>query len=114
MTIERILWPATGFVTLKQILGKHGGPIPVAASTWWAGVQRGEFPQPVKVGSRTVWKVSDVDDLIARLGQTGSVSSRSRRLPPPLRQLAHRILSDPAASEARSPPPTTKQPVDAP
>jgi predicted DNA-binding transcriptional regulator AlpA len=90
MLVERVLWPVTGFVTLKQILGKHGGPIPVAASTWWAGVQRGEFPQPVNVGGRTVWRVSDIDDLITRLGR--SSVSRSRRIPPPLRRVEHQVV----------------------
>ena len=64
--VKRTPWPATGFVTLKQILGAHGGPIPVSASRWWLGVKRGEFPQSLKVGGRTVWRVSDIDALITR------------------------------------------------
>ena len=34
--------------------------IPVAPSTWWAGVKDGRFPQPVKIGASTFWRYSDV------------------------------------------------------
>lgn len=64
----RAQWPSTGFVTVNQILGKTGGPIPVSASRWWAGVRAGEFPKPVRLGGRTVWCVQDINDLIARVG----------------------------------------------
>ncbi len=50
------------------------------------GVKTGEFPQPLKVGGRTVWRVSDIDEPVARLQQPGSVVPRSRRVPPPLRR----------------------------
>ncbi len=70
--VERVFWPATGFVTIKQILGANGGPIPVSASRWWLGVKTGEFPQPLKVGGRTVWRVSDIDELVAGLSSRGA------------------------------------------
>lgn len=63
------VWPSKGFVTLKQILGKYGGPIPCGRTTWWARVKTGEFPKPLKVAGRTVWRVSDIDALITRLEQ---------------------------------------------
>jgi predicted DNA-binding transcriptional regulator AlpA len=66
-SVERTPWPAKGFVTLKQILGRNGGPIPLSASRWWLGVRTGEFPQPLKVGGRTVWRVTDIDALVVRL-----------------------------------------------
>jgi hypothetical protein len=66
----------------------NGGPIPVSASRWWLGVKRGEFPQPLKVGGRTVWNVSDIDGLVARLQQPGCAVPRSRRVTPPLRRAA--------------------------
>lgn len=67
--VQCSLWPATGFVTANQILGRNGGPIPVSASRWWAGVRAGEFPKPVKLGGRTVWRVSDIDALIEAAGE---------------------------------------------
>lgn len=65
-------WPARGFVTLKQILGTYGGPIPLSASRWWLGVKLREFPQPLKIGGCTVWRVSDINALIARSGQSST------------------------------------------
>ena len=57
--------PLTGFVRLPVVL-QH---IPVGRSTWWAGVQGGRFPAPVKIGGVTAWRVQDLHDLIERLGQ---------------------------------------------
>lgn len=40
--------------------------IPVKKSCWWAGVNSGKFPKPVKLGPRvTVWRVEDIRNLIA-------------------------------------------------
>lgn len=39
--------------------------IPVSASTWWAGVKEGKFPQPVKLSKRvTAWRESDITKLM--------------------------------------------------
>ena len=39
--------------------------IPVAESTWWAGVAKGTFPKPVKLGPKiTAWKIEDIKDFI--------------------------------------------------
>jgi prophage regulatory protein len=39
--------------------------IPVSRSTWWAGVKRGIYPAPIKLGRRiTAWKASDIQRLI--------------------------------------------------
>jgi prophage regulatory protein len=55
--------PETGFVRLETILAL----IPVSRSTWWAGVQIGRFPAPVKLGPRiTAWRVEDIHALIER------------------------------------------------
>ena len=56
--------PQTGFLRLPSILAPNG-PIPVATSTWWAGVKAGRYPQPVKLGpSITAWRVEDIRALI--------------------------------------------------
>ena len=53
-------FPRTGLVRLKEIIAPTG-PIPVSASTWWAGVKTGRFPKPQKLGSRiTVWKAEEI------------------------------------------------------
>ena len=52
---------------LKQIVNTKNGPgvIPVSASTWWLGVKRGIFPQPIKLGPRTTaWRKSEVEALL--------------------------------------------------
>jgi prophage regulatory protein len=56
--------PPAGFVRLVSILAPNG-PIPVARSTWWAGVKSGRFPKPIKLGPRTTaWRVDDIRALI--------------------------------------------------
>lgn len=58
--------PETGFVRLSAILAPRG-PIPVARSTWWAGVKDGRYPKPVKLGPRiTAWRVEDIRRLIEK------------------------------------------------
>jgi len=62
-------FPTAGFVRLKSIIAPDG-PIPVAKSTWWAGVKSGRFPKPVKLGPRiTAWRVEDIRNLIEQGGE---------------------------------------------
>jgi prophage regulatory protein len=68
--------PRAGFVRLPQIIGDRKakppipGPIPVAPSSWWAGVKLGRYPKPVKLGPRTtVWRVEDIRALIEQVGK---------------------------------------------
>ena len=66
--------PATGYLRLHDIIGRlatkecPGIPatIPVSASTWWAGVKSGRYPQPTRtLGARiTAWRVEDIRALI--------------------------------------------------
>lgn len=57
---------STGFLRLPSVLRL----IPVARSTWWAGVKSGRFPAPVKLGPRTTaWRVEDIRDLIEAIGR---------------------------------------------
>lgn len=64
--------PETGYLRLSQIIGapRKDPPvpaiIPVGKSTWWAGVQSGRFPKPVRAlgGRITVWRVEDIRALI--------------------------------------------------
>jgi prophage regulatory protein len=66
--------PATGYLRLRDIIGRPatkqdpGIPalIPISASTWWAGVKSGRYPQPTRaLGARiTAWPVESIRALI--------------------------------------------------
>lgn len=64
--------PATGYLRLRDIIGDPKADpakpaiIPVSASTWWAGVRSGRYPQPTRaLGSRiTAWPVESIRELI--------------------------------------------------
>jgi prophage regulatory protein len=66
--------PATGFLRLWDIIGdKNAEPpipaiIPVSASTWWAGVRVGRYPQPTRaLGTRiTAWSIESIRALIEK------------------------------------------------
>ena len=82
---QMVQLPETGYVRLTQIHGKpataksDGIPalIPIARSTWWAGVKSGRFPQPVRgLGPRiTAWRAEDIRELIERLNETRASSA---------------------------------------
>ena len=39
---------------------------PISRSGWYAGVQAGRYPAPVKIGARAVaWRRSDIERLVA-------------------------------------------------
>jgi prophage regulatory protein len=60
--------PTTGFARLPVVLAH----VPVSRSAWWAGIQEGRFPAPVKLGPRTTaWRAEDIRELIERLGRPG-------------------------------------------
>ena len=42
--------------------------LPIAASTWWKGVGAGTFPPPVKFGRASLWELTDVFELVDRVG----------------------------------------------
>ncbi len=59
--IETTQLPETGFLRVTEVLKL----IPVAESTWWAGVAKGSFPKPVKLGPKiTAWKIEDIREYI--------------------------------------------------
>jgi prophage regulatory protein len=54
-----------GLLRLSQVLQL----IPIAPSSWWAGVKSGKYPSPIKLGPRTTaWKAADILALIERAG----------------------------------------------
>lgn len=84
--------PETGFVELPQIIGQRAvthdeaaenkrtgkGPkrprpailpvFPVSNSSWFAGVQKGVYPAPVKFGRRSFWRVEAIRALLQQAG----------------------------------------------
>ncbi|PPD49119.1 MAG: AlpA family transcriptional regulator [Methylobacter sp.] len=65
--------PQTGFVRIWQIVGnkKTNTPaiLPIGRTSFLMGVKSGKYPKPVKLGERTTaWRVSDIRDLIEKLG----------------------------------------------
>jgi prophage regulatory protein len=45
---------------LPEVLAR----IPISKSTWWAGVKKGAFPKPRKLGARVcAWREQDIDAL---------------------------------------------------
>ena len=49
---------------LPQVLQRF----PISKSKWWAGVSKGEYPQPIRLGSRcTMWREEVIDQLIEEL-----------------------------------------------
>lgn len=62
-----------GLLRIKSIIGPDG-PIPVSKSTWYAGVNSGRFPKPVKLGPRTTaWRAEDIRSLIEQGVDDGNV-----------------------------------------
>ena len=65
--------PPAGFCRLWQIVGdkKRNIPavLPISRSTFLSRVKDGTYPQPIKLGERSVaWRVEDVRALIDSLG----------------------------------------------
>jgi predicted DNA-binding transcriptional regulator AlpA len=62
-----------GLLRLRQIVGDRNskppipGILPISASSWWEGVRRGRYPQPVRLGPRTTcWRAEDIRALVAK------------------------------------------------
>jgi len=53
-------FPETGFVRLPQVLSVF----PISRSGWYQGVADGKYPQPIKLGHISVWRVEDILKLI--------------------------------------------------
>jgi prophage regulatory protein len=56
--------PDEALLRLHQVLNRFQ----IGRSTWYAGVKRGIYPPPIKIGYRTaLWRASDIDRLIESL-----------------------------------------------
>jgi predicted DNA-binding transcriptional regulator AlpA len=44
-----------------HLAGKHAGPFAgVSVSTWWRLHAAGKVPRPVRLGSRTLWRLAEL------------------------------------------------------
>jgi predicted DNA-binding transcriptional regulator AlpA len=43
--------------------------LPISRSGWWQGIKDGKYPAPVKVGSRSLWRATDIQELLEKLGR---------------------------------------------
>ena len=60
-----------GLYRVKSIVRSKAGGSPlidVSPATWWAGVKSGRFPKPVRNGSMTFWRGSDLLSMIEGMG----------------------------------------------
>ena len=58
-----------GLYRIRSICRSKAGPglLDISPSRWWAGVQRGEFPPPIKFNGMTFWPGSALLDLTSRM-----------------------------------------------
>ena len=51
---------------LKDVIGDKG-LIPVSRSTWYVGMEKGIYPQPVRLGPNTVaWRLSEILKIVEK------------------------------------------------
>ena len=73
-----------GFYKLKEIIGDRTKGIPcilaVSRATWYQGIQKGFYPGPVKLSSRSsAWRASDIEALMKKITSGGGI--RFDRMP---------------------------------
>ena len=66
-----------GFYKLKEIIGDRTKGIPcilaVSRATWYQGIQKGLYPKPVKLSSRSsAWRASDIEALMKKIASGGT------------------------------------------
>ena len=51
------------FVTMRDVIGDgvKPGRYPISRATLWRLIGQGRFPQPVKIGGTTAWRLSDLE-----------------------------------------------------
>ncbi|WP_100640740.1 helix-turn-helix transcriptional regulator [Alteromonas facilis] len=50
-------------IRLPEVLNR----LPISKSAWWAGIQSGKFPKPVKIGRTSAWDETEINQLITSL-----------------------------------------------
>jgi predicted DNA-binding transcriptional regulator AlpA len=63
-----------GFLRLKDIVGDRraspaiAGLLPISRAAWYAGIAEGLYPKPFKLGRASLWKRSEVIEMLRRIG----------------------------------------------
>jgi prophage regulatory protein len=64
-----------GLLRLPQVLNLF----PISRSAWYHGIATGRYPQPIRLGSRTVaWRSADIYNLIESVATAGGESYGDR------------------------------------
>jgi prophage regulatory protein len=61
--------PSEGYVRISSIIKPHG-VLNVSRSRWYSGIEKGEFPKPRKLGHVSLWPVTEIRALLARIGDS--------------------------------------------
>lgn len=56
---------SAALIRLRDLIAPRG-PLPVSKSTVWAWVKSGRFPQPVRIGRVTAWRVGDIRSFLGQ------------------------------------------------
>lgn len=64
----------SGYLRLAQIIGdkKRDIPalIPLSKTTWYAGINSGRFPKPIKFSRRvSLWRLSDIQRVLDEISK---------------------------------------------
>lgn len=51
------------------------GMLPVSEKTIWTWVRDGQFPKPIKMNGRTLWRLSDIEEWIAIQEQKATIAT---------------------------------------
>jgi predicted DNA-binding transcriptional regulator AlpA len=59
--------PLIYFLCLQQVLER----LCISKSAWYAGIQKGIYPPPSKLGCKSVWLNTDIDQIINNVAKRG-------------------------------------------
>jgi len=64
--------PAEGFCRLETIIGSEERPgvLPISRAKWYAGIAKGLYPKPRREGGCSLWSVTDIRAVLARIEAT--------------------------------------------
>lgn len=68
--------PIDPLLGLRRIIGnsEHPGLLEISRSSFYELIQAGVIPRPIKVGTRSLWRQSDIQRAIERLSSGGQAT----------------------------------------
>ncbi|MDP2356214.1 MAG: AlpA family phage regulatory protein [Beijerinckiaceae bacterium] len=76
-------------IPLRDIIAPHGR-LGISRSSFYAGIAASRYPRPVKLGNRSAWIESEIEDVITRLADERTLTAEktsslrpSIKVPPP-------------------------------